>query len=53
MENMYSTYNLMELRSIINQAVELEMWETRDKQENWEVIQNLKVRLFDMLGIGN
>lgn len=51
MGNMYETYNLKEIRRIINQAVELEKWDTRNKQEDWEVIQNLKVRLFDMLGI--
>ncbi len=53
MDNMYGTYNLKEIRSIINQAVEFEMWNTRDKKEEWDTIQNLKVRLFDMFGIEN
>lgn len=45
------TYSLKEIRSIINQAAEKEMWDTRDKQENWDTIQDLKTRLFDMFGI--
>ena len=48
---MYATYNLKEIRSIVNQAVEFEMWEKRDNEKNWEVIQDLKVRLFDLFGI--
>lgn len=51
MDNMYSSYNLKEIRSIINQAVEMELWNTREHQENWNTIQDLKVRLFDMFGI--
>lgn len=51
MDNMYATYNLKEIRSIVNQAVEFEMWEKRDNEKNWDVIQDLKVRLFDMFGI--
>lgn len=27
------------------------MWNTRDHQENWDAIQDLKVRIFDMFGI--
>ena len=51
MDNMYATYNLKEIKSIINQAVEREMWDTRDKRENWDTIKNLKTSLFDMFGI--
>ncbi len=38
MDNMYSTYNLKEIRSIVNQAVEFEMLEKRDNEKNWDVI---------------
>lgn len=51
MDNMYATYNLKEIRSIVNQAVEFEMCKKRENEKNWDVIQDLKVRLFDMFGI--
>ncbi len=51
MDNMYATYNLKDIKSIVNQAVEFEMWEKRDSEGNWDVIQDLKVRLFDLFGI--
>jgi len=53
MDNMYETYNLKEIKSVINQAVEFEMWDARDKQDHWDTIQNLKIRLFDLFGIEN
>lgn len=45
------TYSLKEIRNIINQATQKEIWGTRDKQENWDTIQDLKTRFFDMFGI--
>lgn len=46
-----STYNVREIKSIINQAIEWKMFETRDKQEIWDELLDLKTRLFDMFGI--
>lgn len=51
MDNMYATYNLKEIKSIVNQAVEFEMWEKRDYEKNWDIIHDLKIRLFDLFGI--
>lgn len=51
MGNMCATYNLKEIKSVVNQAVELEMWEKRNSKENWDTIQDLKTRLFEMFGI--
>ena len=51
MDNPYETYNLKEIKSIINQATELEMWEHRNNQEDWNIINDMKVRLLDMFGI--
>lgn len=51
MDNMYATHNLKEIRSIVNQTVEFEMWKKRDNEKNWDVIQDFKVRLFDLFGI--
>lgn len=52
MGNMYATYNLKEIKNIINQAVESEMGYNRlfEERES-EIINSLKVRLFDMFEI--
>ena len=44
-------YNLKEIKQIIEQAVEFEMWDTRENEKDWDVIQNMKTRLFELFGI--
>ena len=52
MDNMYETYNLNEIKSIIDQAVEEEIAYNRLlEQREMEIVNDLKVRLFDMFGI--
>ncbi len=52
MNNMYETYNLKEIKEIINQAIESEIGYNRLFEEReQEIINSLKVRLFDMFGI--
>lgn len=43
------TYTLVEIKRIIDEATQLEMWE--NKQEEWEKIINLQTRLYDLFGI--
>lgn len=52
MDDMYKTYNLKEIESIINQAINAEIGFNRlfEKIE-MEIVDSLKVRLFDMFGI--
>jgi len=52
MNNMYRTYNLNEIKSIINQAIDAEIGFNRlFEQREMEIVNSLKVRLFDMFGI--
>ena len=51
MANGYETYNLIEINKIISEATQLEMWDTRENQEKWEVILNMQTRLHDLFGI--
>lgn len=51
MDNGYETYNLIEIKKIISEATQLEMWDTRENQEKWEVILNMQTRLYDLFGI--
>ena len=51
MDNGYETYNLIEIKKIISEATQLEMWDTRENQEKWEVILNMQTRLHDLFGI--
>lgn len=51
MNDQYATYNLREIKSIINQAIEAELWATRDHQEHWESLLDLKTQLFDLFNI--
>lgn len=52
MNNMYGTYNLNEIKSIINQAIDVEIGFNRlFEQREMEIVNSLKVRLFDMFGI--
>lgn len=52
MSDMYQTYNLKEIKNIINQAVESEIGYHRlFEQKEIEILNDLKVRLFDMFGI--
>lgn len=51
-DNMFETYNLKEIKSIINQAVDAEIGFNRlFEQREMEIVNGLKVRLFDMFGI--
>ena len=52
MNNMYRTYNLNEIKSIINQAIDAEIGFNRlFEQREMEIVNSLKVRLIDMFGI--
>lgn len=52
MSDIYQMYNLKEIRSIIKQAVESEIGYHRlFEQKEIEILNDLKVRLFDMFGI--
>lgn len=46
MANGYETYNLIEINKIISEATQLEMWDTRENQEKWEVILNMQTRFY-------
>lgn len=48
-----STYNLIEIKKIIREAAQLEMWETREDEKQWKVILNMQTRLYDLFGIGD
>lgn len=49
--NGYETYNLIQIKKIIDEAVQIEMFENRNEQEKWDVLQNLQTRLYDNFGI--
>lgn len=52
MSDMYKTYNLKEIECIINEAVDAEIGFNRlFEQREMEILNDLKVRLFDMFGI--
>lgn len=52
MSDMYKTYNLKEIKGIINEAVDAEIGFNRlFEQREMEILNDLKVRLFDMFGI--
>ena len=51
MDNGYETYNLLEIKKIISEATQLEMWDTREDKEKWKVLQNMQTRLHDLFGI--
>ena len=46
MANGYETYNLIEINKIISEVTQLEMWDTRENQEKWEVILNMQTRFY-------
>ena len=43
------TYTLVEIKRIIDEATQIEMWE--NKQEEWKKILNMQTRLYDLFGI--
>lgn len=49
--NMYSTYNLMEIKRIISEATDFEMLDNIEDEKIQIALRNLEVRLFDMFGI--
>lgn len=51
MDDLYATYNKKEIKTIISQAIEMEMWETRDNEEYWAPLRNLETKLYDMFEI--
>lgn len=52
-EDRYSTYNVSEIKAIIDEAIQFEMWETRNEQEKWDTLLNLQTRLYDKFGISD
>lgn len=52
MDNMYTTYNLKEIKNIINEAIGSEIVRNRlFEQKECKIINDLKVKLFDLFGI--
>lgn len=47
----YSAYNLIEIKHIIRDAVQMEMLIQGQKEEVWDALLSLQTRLYDMLGI--
>lgn len=50
-EENYGTYSLAEIKSIIDESVQFEMWDTRHDQSKWDVLLNLQTRLYEKFGI--
>lgn len=50
-EENYSTYSLAEIKSIIDESVQFEMWNTIHDQSKWDVLLNLQARLYEKFGI--
>jgi len=52
MDNMYAIYSLKEIKNIINEAVGSEIVRNRlFEQRDCKLINDLRVRLFDLFGI--